>query len=309
MWFKQVQIFQLTSPIKYTAMGLHERLLPFAYTPCSPSMAQTSGWVSPVDEPDAPLSRGLNGCFLIQLQIEEKILPASVVNHALKEKVKQIAASEGRKPGKSEKARLKDETTHTLLLRAFSKFTQIAAYIDTRHQWLVVNCASASRTETFLTMFKKAFGDGIASPEFIKPSSLTTQWLKDEKYPQTLSIEKACVLQDPNIQHRVIRCQEQNLFSPSIQGLVKEGCQAIQIQLCWQDRLRFTIADDFVLRGLRIAEEDTIELNDQLETKQEKFDADLLIMSELHAGLFKDLLEIFDKNQAIPREENAANAA
>src|SRR5690348_11556416 len=151
MWFKQVQVFQLTSPIKYTAMGLHERLLPFAFAPCSPSMAQTSGWVSPVDEPDAPLSRGLNGCFMIQLQIEEKILPASVVNHALKEKLKQISAAEGRKLGKSEKARLKDETTHTLLLRAFSKYTQITAYIDTRHQWLVVNSASASRTETFLT--------------------------------------------------------------------------------------------------------------------------------------------------------------
>lgn len=297
MWFKQIQLFQLTSPVKYTAMGFHERLRPFEFTPCSPSMAQSMGFVSPIDEPDAPLARGLNDCYMMQLQIEEKILPASVVNQTLKEKLKQLEANEGRKIGKSEKMRLKDETTHTLLLRAFSKFTQIFAYIDTRAQHLILNNVSPARTEKFLTMFKKAFGDIVASPEFIKPSSLTTQWLKNEKYPETLSIEKACVLQDPNEQHRVIRCQQQNLFSPSIQGLVKEGCQAIQIELCWYDRLRFILSDDFSIKGLRLSEEDTLELQDQLETKAQKFDADLLMMSQLHAGLFKDLFEIFDKNQ------------
>lgn len=299
MWFRQVQFFQLTSPIKLTALGIHERLRPFEFTPCTPSMAQSMGWVAPLDEPDAPLSRGLNGCFMIQLQVENKILPASVVNQTVKEKVKQIELGEGRKLGKQEKLTLKDETTHTLLMRAFSKYTLISAYIDTRHQWLVLNNVSPSRTELFLTMFKKAFGEIIASPEVVKPSSLVTRWLKDEKYPETISIEKSCVLQDPNEQHRMIRCTQQNLFSPSIQGLVKEGCQAIQIELCWFDRLRFVLSDDFMLRGVKLSEDDVIEINDQIESKQEKFDSDLLVMSEMHAGLFKDLLSMFEKTEAL----------
>ncbi len=294
MWFKQIQVFKLTNPIKYTALGIHERLLPLAFSDCAPSMAQSMGWVSPIDEPEAPLSRGLNGCFMIKLQIEDKLLPASVINQSVKDKLKQIELSEGRKVGKKEKQNLKDETTHTLLLRAFSRYTTVFAYIDTRNQWLVLNSVSGSRTEQFLTMFKKSFGEIIESPEVVKPSSVVTRWLKDEQYPQIISIEKSCVLQDPNEQHRMIRATQQNLFSPSIQGLVKEGCLAIQIELCWQDRLRFSLSEDFSMRGMRVAEEDMLEMNDQLETKQEKFDADLIMMSEMHAGLFKDLFEIFE---------------
>ena len=217
-----------------------------------------------------------------------------MINQSVKDKVKQIELSEGRKVGKKEKLTLKDETTHTLLLRAFSRYTTLFAYIDTRNQWLVLNSVSSSRTEQFLTMFKKSFGEIIESPEVVKPSSVVTRWLKGEQYPEIISIEKSCVLQDPNEQHRMIRCTQQNLFSPSIQGLVKEGCQAIQIELCWQDRLRFSLSEDFTMRGMRVAEEDMVEINDQLETKQEKFDADLIMMSEMHAGLFKDLFDIFE---------------
>lgn len=295
MWFKQMQLFQLSTRFKHQGSEIHQRLEPFAFQHCLPSLPSSMGWVSPIDEEDAPLTRGLNGCFMITLQMEDKILPASVVNQALKEKIKQLEASDGRKVRQKEKAGLKDEVVHTLLTRAFTKLSTLHAYIDTRNQWLVLNTISPSKTELFITMFQKAFGECIEEMERIKPSALLTHWLKSQQYPQEFSIGKSCVLQDPNQQNRIVRCQQQDLFTDGVQSIFKEGFDAIQMELCWHDRLRFVIAEDFSLRGVTLAEEDVIEMKETYETKQEKFDADLILMSESFAGLFKDLLAVFKR--------------
>lgn len=295
MWFRQAQVFQLNSSISSSAQALAEKLEALAFNPCPPSIPSSMGWVSPIDLDDAPLARGLNGCIMICLQIEEKILPASVVMTTLKEKIKAIEAKEERRIRQKEKLSLKDEVTHTLMPRAFSKFTRIHAYIDTRHQWLILNSTSPGKTELFLSLFKKSFGDGIQSIEVTKPSLILTQWLKDKNYPEIFSIEKSCVLQDPQQQNRMIRCQQQDLFSEGIQSLVKEGCAAIQMNLCWQDKIDFVINEEFILKSIRLSEDDIAEIQDEMETKQQKFDADFIMMTEMYAALLKDLLNIFGK--------------
>jgi recombination associated protein RdgC len=295
MWFKQVQIFQLTSPIQSTPTLLAEKLEPLAFNPCLPSMPSSMGWISPLDEENAPLARGINGCIMFCLQLEEKILPASVVAQTLKEKIKKVEQNETRKIRQKEKLLFKDEVTQTLLTRAFTKFTRINAYVDTRNQWLILNSISPAKTELFMSMFKKSFGDGIAAMKVVKPSSIVTSWLKNRDYPETFSIEKSCVLQDPDQQNRVIRCQQQDLFSEGIQSLVKEGCEAIQIALNWHDKINFVIADDFSLRSIRLSDDDIAEIQDEMETKQQKFDADFIMMTEMYAGLITDLLTIFSE--------------
>lgn len=295
MWFKQIQLFQLSSRFKHQASEIQQRLEAFSFQPCLPSMPSSMGWVSPIDEEDGPLTRGMNGCYMISLQIEDKILPASVVNHALKEKLKQIELNEARKVRQKEKLNFKDELTQTLLTRAFTKFTTIHAYIDTRNQWLVLNSISPSKTELFISMFQKAFGECLEDAELIKPSALLTHWLKTQDNPQEFAIGKSCVLQDPDQQTRIVRCQQQDLFTSGVQSIFKENFDVIQMELCWQDRIRFVLADDFSLRGVSLAEEDINEMKETYETKQERFDADLILMSESLAGMIKDLFTTFTR--------------
>ena len=266
------------------------------------------GWVSPLGEEDAPLTRGLNGCFMITLQIEDKILPASVVNHSLKDKIKQIEAKEARKVRQKEKLGFKDELVQTLLTRAFTKFTQLSAYIDIRYQRLVLNSISPAKTELFLSMFQKAFGECIEQTDLIKPSALLTNWLKTQESPQTFAIGKSCVLQDPDQQNRVVRCQQQDLFTSGVQTLFKEGFAVVQMELCWQDRIRFVLADDFSLRSVSLAEDDINEMKETYESKHERFDADLVLMSESCAGLFQDLQEAFAKKEASSDKQRIAIA-
>lgn len=304
MWFKQVQLFQLTSPIDYSPEKLIEKLEPLAFSPCLPSFPSSAGWVSPFEEDNAPLVHTVNGYIMLCLQIEEKILPASVIRQALKDKVKKIQTEEDRRVRQKEKLSLKDEIVCTLLPRAFTKMTRIYAYIDIRNNWLVLNTTHGAKAEQFLSLFKKSISEGVATFDIKKPSSVITYWLKNQNYPKDFSIEKACVLQDPNQQNRIIRCQHQNLFANAIQSLIKEGCEVKQLAICWQDRVNFVLAEDFSLRSIKF-EEDVISQANEIdtETKQQEFDANFFIMTETLHMLLKDLLDIFNE----PSEQGEKN--
>lgn len=304
MWFKQVQIFHLTAALN-DADALAEQLSCLAFTPCLPSLPSSAGWVSPLDEDDAPLVLTLNGCSMICLQLEEKILPATVIRQALDEKIKQLEASQDRKLRQKEKLALKDEVTHTLLPRAFTKITKLYAYIDTKNHWLVLNTIQAAKTEQFLALFKRSVSEKIYPFELKKLAPIFTHWLQHKSYPTVFSIEKACLLQDPNQQKRMIRCQQQDLFASSIQALIKDGCEIKHVALCWQDQIQFVLAEDFTLRSVQLQDEIMEQIKeDESETRQQRFCADFLIMTKLLGNVFADLLKLFVKaDSAVPSAE------
>jgi len=305
MWFKQVQVFRLMDAVRLSIEQAIEKLEPLAFMSCLPSMPFSMGWVSPVDEDGAPLVRVVNGCIMFCLQIEEKILPAAVIRQELMDKIKQIEAAEGRKVYQKQKLSLKDEITMTLLPRAFSKFTRLYAYIDTRNQWLVVGSANEKKTEQFLSLFRKSITESVYPFELNKLSPVTTYWLKQQNYPTSFSIEKSCMLADPDQQNRVVRCQQQDLFAHAIQAFIKDGYEVKQLALCWQDLIKFVLVDNFSLQSVRFEDQVIAQSNEmEPETRQQQFDADFLIMTDTLGGLLKDLLQVFVKSAKV--EEKVA---
>lgn len=294
MWFRQAQVFQLSDSIICDPDKFAGQLEPLLYSPCSPSMPFTSGWHTLLDEEDSPLFRMVNGCILFCLQTEEKIIPASVVQQELAKKVKQIEAVEQRKIRSKQKFYLKDEVIQALMLRAFSKLSRTYAYIDTRHQWLILGTSNERRTEQFNSLFKKSFEIDLVRLEVKNLSYYLTQWLVDQNFPNSFDIAKTCALEDSQQKNRKIRCQQQNLFASSIQSLLQDGCQVKQLGLNWHDRINFVLSDQMVLSGIKFQDE-LLEQAKELEpeTKQQQFDADFLIMTETISTLLKDLLEAF----------------
>lgn len=290
MLFKQARLFQLTDAACYSPENLEDKLEQLSFRECPPSMLLSSGWVSPIDEDNAPLHQMMNGYIMICLQVEEKILPAVVIRQELNKKVKQIEASENRKVSQKEKYVLKDEIIITLLPRAFSRLTRVYAYIDIKNHLLVLGTTNERKTEQFLSIIKKTVGDKIQSFEINKLSYTLTHWLQHQSYPTSFSIEKSCVLQDPNQENRVIRCQQQDLFAGSILSLIKDGCQIKQLALEWQDRVGFVLVDDFSLQSIRFKDEIIAQVKEmEPETIQQIFNADFLIMTETMSSLLKEL--------------------
>jgi recombination associated protein RdgC len=122
-----------------------------------------------------------------------------------------------------------------------------------------------------------------------------TRWLKNQQYPTSFAIEKACMLQDPKQEGRIIRCKEQNLFDDGIQSLIKDGCEAVQLALSWQDRVEFVLTNDFSLTSIQFADEIIAQVKElEAETDQQRFHADFVIMAGVFQALLTELLDLFD---------------
>lgn len=306
MWFKQTQIFQLPA-IPYDPAKLATQLETLIFTPCLPSLPTSAGWVPPLeaDDEEIPLVHGINNSMLICLQFEEKILPAVVVRQELVKKIKEIELQYGRKVTPKQKYVLKEEIIQTLLPRAFSKFSRVYAYIDTKHNWLIIDTNSAQRVEKFIELFSKSLQLKEIQPLTKKLAATLTHWLVQQNYPQSFSIEKACVLRDPNKQNRIIRCQQQDLSANPIQLIIKDGCEVSQLALAWNDHIHFTLTDDFSLRSIKYQDEVIAQAQElEPETQRQQFETDFLIMSESLSRLLKDLTEIFFPSAAT-KIENA----
>lgn len=294
MWFKQALIYRLSKPIAYDPEQLTDQIFPLAFTPCLPSFPVSYGWVSPITNDDSPLVHAMHGYLMICLQIEEKILPATVVNQTLQKKVKEIEKQFDRKVSQKEKYSLKDEIIQTLLPKAFSKLSHIYAYFDVINNWLILDTVSLPRAEIFLKLLKKSFADtNFHALETKKLAPILTQWITHSNYPQMFSIEKACVLTDPNQTNRIVRCQQQDLFANCIQSIIKDGCQIKEIALSWQERVSFVLLQDCSLRSIKFHDA-IIAQSKELEpsTMQQQFDADFIIMVETFNALFNDLFSL-----------------
>lgn len=208
MLFKQSKPFQLSTSFDCSSRNIERYCEKFAFHPCLPSLPFSAGWASILDEDNSPMIRAILNRIVFCAQFEEKILPVSVIRKALANKIKEIEKKENRIVRQKEKWALKDEIVITLLPRAFSKFTKVYAYIDTKQCWLIFGTANEKKTEQFLSLFKKSIGDEAKSFNLKKIPSILTTWIKEKNYPDSINVEKECALQDQNKFNRIIRFQQ-----------------------------------------------------------------------------------------------------
>ncbi len=300
MWFKNAQIFQLENPVAYDADTFEQYLSRMIFQPCAKSLPLSYGWTIPLGEPGAPLVYPANNFLMFCMKIEEKLLPPAVVREQHLTKVKELETKFERKLYKDEKARMKDELYQTLLIQAFSKSTDLYAYIDTQNNYLVVDTTSAKRLEQFLSLYSKSINEHpIYTPKTKSPTTMMTRWLKNQKYPAGISIMNSCVLQNTNDERSIARFTHTDLLSEPVQKLLEEGYQVIQLSLNWQEQILFTLRHDFSISNIKFLESvQEIASNCYSETVEERFSADFIIMAETMQKFLNDLINVFVEKPA-----------
>jgi len=297
MWFKQAQLFQLESKTSINAHELEKQLERLSYTPCLPHLPVSQGWISPTDEEDILVYSTQNtfqNILLICLQIEEKLLPMTIVGQKVNERIKEIESIEARKISNKERKFLKHEMYNKLLPQAFGKQNRIYAFINIKNNWLIINTNNQKKTEKFAAFFKRSTGNKINSLKMKKLSPILTDWLLNSNLPKTCNIEDACVFQDPNKQSRIIRIQNQDLSANGIQSLLKDGFEISQLKLTWNDQVTFTLKNDFTLQSIqyqdRLLEPTTT--NESNNTKADHFDTDFVLMSGILMQVLENLVDL-----------------
>ncbi|MDO8940237.1 MAG: recombination-associated protein RdgC [Methylicorpusculum sp.] len=296
MWFKNIALYRLTEDFGLSSDEFEEKLQQMPFRPCSAQQEMSFGWTQPLGRHAEQLVHSANGFMIFCAKIEEKVLPAAVINELVAEKIMEAEDEQGRKLSKKERTAIKDEICFELLPKAFSFSRRIYAYIDPKNRWLIVDSASTKKAEDVLSQLRKCLGSLPAVPPLTqqKPTAVMTEWLTANDLPGDIVIEDECELRSPKEEGGTIRCKRHDLTLPEIKNHLETGKQVIKLAVSWEDRLSFVVDENLSIKRLRYLDliQDQLSETDA-QTDAEHFDASFSIMSLELARFIPRLMELF----------------
>lgn len=295
MWFRNLLVYRLNLDAPLHTEELEQALANLPAKPCGSQVASTYGFIAPWGKTeDAPLVHASQGFMLIAARQEERILPASVVRDAVKEKTDEIEAAEARKVYKKEQDQIKDEIVQTLMPRAFIRKSTTFAAIDATHGLIYVDASSAKRAEELLSALREALGSLPVRPVTAKqaPTATFTQWVKEHEASHGLILLDECELRDSAEDGGIIRIKREDLASDEIQNHLEAGKHATMLSLAWEDKLSFILDSKLAIKRLRF--EDLLQNQadqDGGDDAASQFDASFVLMMLTLRDFVPQLLE------------------
>lgn len=293
MWFKNLKIFRFTSEFSLNTDTLQSQLERMVFKPCSSQEIQTMGFINPVPNGEL-LFHAANNAVGICLKREEKILPASVVNGELSEKVKKIEQDTGSPVGKKAQKDLKEDIIQNLLPRAFSKTSHTNAVILLDRQVVVVDASSDGAAEVVLSCLRKCI-ESLPVVPFVKSQQqhVLTDWLKHDA-PDCIELLDEAEFKSTADDGAIARVKKQDLDADEVLAHIQAGKLVEKIAVSYKDRLTCIIAEDLGIKRLKFT--DIVMQENEDIPKDEvaaKFDADFSLFSAEVSEFIDDLDKIF----------------
>jgi recombination associated protein RdgC len=289
MWFKNIFIYRLPADCKITPDALQEKLAQKPLLPCSGLARQSLGWIPCCH--DDRLVYASNGQMLFALGIEQKLLPASVVNRFTKERVANIEAQQGYKVGRRELKAIKEAIAEELLPKSFALLRTSHAWLDTVNGRLIVHAASAARAEELLEFLHKTLEDMPVRPLHteLSPMSAMTDWLAGDHAPAGFTIDRELELRATNDSRASVRYANHALEGEEILAHIKSGKRATRLGLTWNSRISFVLTEQLQIKKLQFLDIIKEESAAEAESAEELFSLDFTLMTGELARMLNDL--------------------
>lgn len=296
MWFKNIIFYRFSDSVSYTTEQLEKAFSEHLFTPCKSQELSRYGWVPAHANLGEQQIFTSSGAFLICAQKEDKMVPSSVINQALKERTDAIEREQGRKVYRKEKLQLKDEIIIDLLPRAFSKFSQTYALIVPQHGFIAVDSSSHKKAEELLNLLRNSLGTlPVVLPDVNhSPGVMMSQWLLQENLIPAFTPMEECELKDLSSEGGVIKVKGQNLQCDEITLHLESGKQVSKLALTWDESLSFILNDDLSIKRLKPSDQLSVELNEEnSEDPLMRLDSDTSRLTLELQRLLPALLEAF----------------
>ncbi len=299
MWFKNARIFQLPADFSIDSDHFSEQLSHDALKPCGSQDTASQGWISPFSLANDELYCLQSGnAQLFTMAIEEKILPAAVINQQLQEKVSQIKAESGSKPGRKQQSDMKQEILFELLPQAFTKLKKMGAYLDNTHKLMIVDSSSQNPAENLVSQLRQTLGSfkATAFGESSAMATVLTKWITDGHAEGGLEFGSSLVLETLDEAKSVIRAKNVNYLTDEMQRHIDNGYLVTQIGLIFNDRIEFTLTHDFAVKSIKFTDvvQDQLEY-ESIESEEQLLDSRFTLMSLELSELYAALFNIFPK--------------
>lgn len=309
MFFRNLFLYRLCDELSSTVDNmLREALESKRLRECGPLEQSTRGFVSPHGRGSDELLHRVGDCVLVALGGEDKLLPGSVVNDELGDRLHKITEDQGRRVGAKERKRIKEEILTEFLPRAFVKPLRTLGYFDFAAGWLVIDTASRKAAEEFVSELREALGTFPVTPMAPEesPRVLLTDWVVSGKLVAGLALSDDCELRDPAESGAIVRCLRQDLETDEVREHLKTGKQVYQLGLTFDDRISLVLGEDLVIRKLRLLDHVLDELNEaSADTAAAELDSRMALMT-LEV---RRLLQCLDTTFGLPAETRSIRLA
>jgi recombination associated protein RdgC len=262
-----------------------------AFQPCGPTQERSAGWVPPRGKEHGAMVESISGQWILKLAVERKNVPAGAVRAELEARCKVIEAERGRKPGRKEKAEIKDEIILSFLPRAFSKRTSHILWLDPQQRSLVIAAGSMKAAEPVVRQLVDVMADlGHVLPlspisTSLAPATAMAEWLTSKQAPDGFSIDRDLELKNAGEEKSVVRYARHNLELDEIGQHIQEGKLPTQLALTWNDKVSFVLTEQLAIRKIDIRGVE------EAPKGEDGFDADAAIATGELSGLLSELLE------------------
>lgn len=287
--FKNILMYRIGAGWSASAAQVEESLQAGPFVECGATQEKSLGWIAPRGQTHGALLEAVAGQWIMKLMIETKALPASVINRKTQERVAQIEASTGRKPGKRETRDLKDDIRLELLPMAFTKQTSVLVWIDRAAGLLVIDAASQARGDEAVTLLVQTL-PGLALTLVntqTSPAAAMAEWLLSQEAPAGFSVDRECELKAADESKAVVRYARHRLDTEEVQQHVREGKMPTRLAMTWNERVSFVLTEGLQLKKLAFL--DTV-FDSTGSNKEDDFDADVAISTGELRQLFPPLL-------------------
>lgn len=270
---------------------LEAELQRLAFLPCGPTQERSAGWVPPRGKDNGAMVESVGGQWIVQLAVERKAVPGGAVRAELEARCKALEAERGRKPGRKEKAEIKQEIVQSFLPRAFSKRSAHCLWLDAGQRTLVIAASSMKAAEPTVKQIVDVMADiGHVLPlaplsTQLAPATAMAEWLTEKTPPAGFTIDRDLELKKPGEDRSVVRYARHSLELDEIGQHIQEGKLPTQLALTWNDKVSFVLTEQLGIRKIDIRG-----VKD-LPKGEDGFDADAAIATGELSGLLPQLVE------------------
>ncbi|OIN82927.1 recombination-associated protein RdgC [Francisella sp. TX07-6608] len=277
MFFKNLTAFKITD---INIDVFEQSINKLSFIKCSNLQRSTKGFINPfIKDSDSSLFR-FNHLAVFCLMTENKILPAQVINQEAQIYIEDL--EQNRYVSKKEKSDIKEDVEQRLLPQAFSKFNKVFGYLDLTNNYLVIDSASDSQITQILDLLQKC--EARFEPIQKEESDILTHWFIDNANPLDVEIADKCkLISDIGDGIANISCQGSSMLNNQIKSFVEAGGYITELAIVWKEQLAMTVNQKLQFKSIKFLD-GIKDLN-----KDESYEADLLLMSDIFAELIKSI--------------------
>lgn len=289
--FKNASFYAIKNELDFDALS--DALEKLSFRPCEGLSQQSVGFVAP-EGAFSPL-HGLQNYALGCLRIDKKMLPASAVKQAVKERAQAIEDQQGYKPGRKQMTEIKEQVIDTLLPRALCATKHM--HFMFAPGLLIVDASSASACDLLTALLVKSMPDlelaFIETPR--SAASLMTQWLIQGSASHGFDIASDAQMTCSSSKASV-KWSKDVIDHTQAQTHMEQGKQCVKMALSWRGMYSFTLNDRLVLSGIRAL--DTLNQKIEDDESEQDLDATIVLFGSNMLALMGDMKNALSDDDA-----------